>query len=56
MPKKLSRIERLIRDHPERFDYGDVPPARKKIPAQEKAYDDMEPQWAKDLAGTGDRR
>ena len=51
MAKKLTRIEREIRDHPEKFDFGDIPPARKKIPAQEARYDEMRPQWAKDLAG-----
>jgi hypothetical protein len=51
MPKKLTRIEREIRDYPERFDYADIPPNRVKIPANEKRLDDMEPQWFKDVAG-----
>jgi hypothetical protein len=55
MPKKLSKIEREIRDHPERFDFGDVPPDRVNIPAQEKRLDDMRPQWAKDLAASNKR-
>ena len=54
MTKKLTRIEREMRDHPEKFDYGDVPPDRKKIPAQEAAYDAMRPQWLKDLIGSKD--
>lgn len=36
-------------ERPELFDFGDIPAARKKIPAQEKRLDDMRPQWAKDL-------
>ncbi len=52
MPKKLTRIEREMRDHPEKFDFGDVPPARVKIPEQEARYDEMRPQWAKDLAAS----
>ena len=51
MAKKLTKIEREMRDHPEKFDFGDIPAARKKIPAQEARYDAMRPQWAKDLAG-----
>lgn len=49
---KLSKIQRLIRDHPERFDFSDIPADRVKIPEQEKRMDDMRPQWAKDLAGS----
>ncbi len=51
MAKKLTRIQREIRDHPEKFDFGDVPPARKKNKVQEAKMDAMRPQWAKDLAG-----
>jgi hypothetical protein len=51
MSKKLSRIEREIRDHPEKFDYADIPPDYKLTPAQKARYDAMRPQWAKDLAG-----
>jgi hypothetical protein len=51
MPKKLSRIEREMRDHPEKFDYPDFPPLRKLTPAQQARYDAMRPQWAKDLIG-----
>ena len=40
--------------HPERFDYGDIPPDRAIIPAQEARYDEMRPQWAKDLSGKRD--
>ncbi len=39
MAKRLSRIERLIRDRPEMFDYGDIPPDRVKIPEQEARYE-----------------
>jgi hypothetical protein len=45
------RIQRLMDEHPEKFDFSDIPPDRVKIPAQEKWYDDNRPQWAKDLAG-----
>lgn len=51
MAKKLTRIQRLMDERPEMFDFGDIPDARKKIPAQEARYDAMRPQWAKDLAG-----
>ncbi len=51
MAKKLTKIQKLMRDRPEMVDFGDVPPARKIIPAQEKRLDDMRPQWAKDLIG-----
>jgi len=47
MSKKLSRIEREIRDHPDKFDFADIPPDRKKIPAQEKRMDDLAPDWVK---------
>ena len=50
MAKKLTRIERDIAEHPERYDYGDVPRDHRIIPAQEARYDAMRPQWAKDLA------
>jgi hypothetical protein len=50
MAKKLTRIQRLMEERPEMFDFGDVPPARKIIPEQEARYDAMRPQWAKDLA------
>ena len=49
MAKKLTRIERDIAEHPERYDYGDIPRDHKIIPAQEAAYDALRPQWAKDL-------
>lgn len=51
MAKKLTRIEREIRDHPDKFDFADIPADRVKIPEQEARYDAMRPQWAKDLAG-----
>jgi hypothetical protein len=41
--KKLTRIERLIRDRPEMFDFGDIPADRVKIPEQEARYE----KWAK---------
>lgn len=49
MAKKLTKIEREIREHPDKFDFGDIPAPRKKIPRQEAAYDALSPQWAKDL-------
>ena len=51
MAKRLTKIEREMRDHPEKFDFGDIPPDRKIYPDQEKRLDDLRPQWAKDLAG-----
>ena len=51
MAKRLTRMEREIRDHPEKSDFGDIPAARKIYPDQEKLLDDMRLQWAKDLAG-----
>ena len=54
MAKRLSRIERDIRDHPEKYDYYDIPLEDKVTPAQQAIYDDMRPQWAKMLAGESD--
>lgn len=50
MARRPNKTEREIAEHPERFDFGDIPPARKKVPAQEKRLDDMRPKWAKDIA------
>ena len=52
MAKKLTRIEREIRDHPEKFDYGDIPPDRKIFPEQEKRLAEARPQWLKELVGS----
>ena len=52
---KLTKIQKLMRDRPEMFDFGDVPPNRVKIPEQEARYDAMRPQWAKDLIGSNKR-
>ncbi len=46
-----ARIRREITEHPEKFDFGDIPPDRKIYPDQEKRLDDMRPLWAKELAG-----
>lgn len=54
MTKKLTKIEREMTEHPEKFDFADIPPARKIYPDQEKRLDDMEPQWFKDLVGKKD--
>lgn len=51
MVKKLTKLQQEMEDHPEKFDFGDIPAARKIYPEQEKRLDDMRPQWAKDLAG-----
>jgi hypothetical protein len=57
MPKKkLTRIQRLMEERPEMFDFGDVPPDRVIIPEQEARYDEMRPQWAKDLIGNSKSR
>ncbi len=55
MAKKLTRIERDIRDNPDKYDFQDVPPARVKIPEQEAAYDALEPEWSKKLSGKRER-
>ena len=47
MTKRLTRIERDIAEHPERYDFQDVPPDHREIPAQEAAYEALRPQWAK---------
>ncbi len=39
MAEKLTRIQRLIRDHPELFDYGDIPPDQNLTPAQRAPYE-----------------
>lgn len=46
----IRRVQWQIEHHPERFDYGDIPPARVKIPEQEARMDALRPQWAKDMA------
>ncbi len=51
MAKRLTRIERLIRDHPEKFDYADIPPDYKLSPAEEARNAAARPKWLKDLAG-----
>ena len=51
MAKKLTKIQKLMDEHPEKFDFSDIPPDRVLIPEQEKWYDDNAPQWAKDLIG-----
>lgn len=39
MAKKLTRIQKLMDERPEMFDFGDIPADRVKIPAQEAAYE-----------------
>ena len=51
MAKRLNRTQRKIRDHPERFDFGDIPSDQRISLSQRKAYDALRPQWAKDLIG-----
>jgi len=46
-----AKIRREMRDHPERFDYGDIPPP---VSAERRAIMDaqmaeMRPQWLKDM-------
>ena len=45
--KNLTKIEREIRDHPERFDFGDIPADRKVSAAQKAAEDALAPDWVK---------
>lgn len=52
MAEKLTRVQRDIRDNPDKYDYADIPLPRKRTAAQEKLYADMRPQWAKDLAAS----
>ena len=47
MAKRLTRIEREIRDHPEKFDFGDIPPDYKLTPEQQASYDAMAHDWVK---------
>jgi len=47
MRKKLSKIEREIRDHPDKFDFADIPADYKLTPAQKARYDDLAPDWVK---------
>lgn len=47
MAEKLTRMEREIRDHPEKFDFGDIPRDHKISAAQEAAYDALAPDWVK---------
>lgn len=50
MAKKLTKIQKLMDERPEMFDFGDIPADRKIYAEQEKRLDDMRPQWAKYLA------
>jgi hypothetical protein len=36
-----------MRDHPEKFDFGDIPPDFKLTPAQQASYDALAPDWVK---------
>jgi hypothetical protein len=49
-----AKIRREIKEHPEKFDFQDVPPARKKIPEQEAWFEEHRPQWAKDMLAATD--
>ncbi len=40
MAKKLTRIERLIRDRPEMFDFGDIPADQNLTDAQRAPYEE----------------
>ncbi len=51
MPQKLTRIEREIRDHPDKFDFADIPPDYKIGPVEQARDEAARPQWLKDLAG-----
>ena len=39
MAKRLSRIEREIRDHPEKYDYYDIRPDQNLTDAQRAPYE-----------------
>lgn len=52
MAKKLTKIERLMVEKPEMFDFGDIPADRKIYPEQEKRLRDARPQWLKELIGS----
>jgi hypothetical protein len=49
MAKKLTKVEREMRNHPERFDFGDIPPMRSGAAwdAYNREMDKLEPAWAK---------
>jgi hypothetical protein len=44
---KLSKIEREMRDHSERFDYGDIPPMGTATPTYNRQMDERRPAWLK---------
>lgn len=47
MARHLTKIERLMRDRPEMFDYADIPPDRIIIPEQEAWYAARHEAWKK---------
>ncbi len=52
MAKKKDPLAALHLDmklHPEKYDFGDVPEGRVKIPEQEARYDAAEPEWFKKM-------
>jgi hypothetical protein len=51
MAKKLTKVEREMRDHPERFDFGDIPPMQSGAAwdAYNREMGDREPRWFKEM-------
>ena len=47
MTRKLSKVDREIRDHPERFDFGDVPPMGSLTPEHARQLDERRPDYIK---------
>jgi len=54
MAKRLSRIEREIKEHPSKFDFADIPPDYKIGPVEQARDEAARPQWLKDLVGNND--
>lgn len=47
--KRSAKLQREMDEHPERFDFGDIPPDRVRIEANEASIQAGKPQWLKRL-------
>lgn len=47
MNKSIAKVRREMREHPERFDFGDLPSAE-LTKAQKDSADRMRPNWLKE--------
>jgi len=53
MDMRIAKVRAEMREHPERFDFGDLPPAE-LTQTQKESADRMRPDWLKEpIAKTG---